>query len=163
MLVAEGKAAQVVFCVGGIDRYDEKILKLERDDPPLLVGVPVPVAGHVVFLEYLLRQTEQYGQRLLFRENSCSAVAFARRRGIPVFLVFGKVDLGLVLLCLGLLEARNIRFHRLKEGHKRPFLVYAPDAVDVPRDEFHANIIRREYRKTKGCRPSSSMYETSDQ
>ena len=117
------QAPQFVLRVGGVDGDEIKVVKLKGDD-----------AAFVVVL--LLSKAVGHAQRTDAGEDTSARIAFLFGV-IPITFVAVKGDVYLAFLQLGFLQAEAVGIEPGKSFFKA-FFAASPQAVDVPRDEFHA-------------------------
>ena len=82
-----------------------------------------------------------HGDRLPPGEGGGAGIALLFS-GVPVLEIAGRLDLGLMGLHFGLLQAEHVGVGPLKIIKKTLFRA-GPQAVHVPRDELHGKVLLR--------------------
>ncbi len=140
LLVAKGDAAQIVLCVRSIDGHQPKIAEFSGDDAALGRRIAVGIRCDAEFLAYFFRQAVDDRERLYLCKDRRARIALFMR-GIPILLVARQNDFGLTLLGLCFLKTENVRLIFFNKRKEQALFMHRADAVDVPGDDFHAEMI----------------------
>ena len=120
------QAAQAVLAVGRVTGHEVKVGHLKRDDTTLVVML---LNAHAV----------AHAQWLVAAVDGSARVAFLLGI-VPVRAIALKLQVQLTRLHLSLLQAEEIGV-QLLEDVAEPLAHYGPQAIHVPRDEFHSQYI----------------------
>lgn len=129
--VAQIEPGEIPLAVGGIDGDQPAAVELGGKDVAFAVRRAIAVVLQAERLDDVIGEAADHVHRLGASEDGGAAVA-GLVGGVPVFEIVGQIRFGLTLLCLGLLEAKDVRLmglHKLPEGTLPD---HRPNAIDVP-------------------------------
>src|SRR3989344_5477099 len=144
VFVAELEAAQIVFCIRGIDGNNVEIGVFCCNDAPLAIRVAVPVIFDAKICHDLFRQPQNDAEGLFLGKNRRATITLLLRR-VPILFILGQIYLRLMLVRLGLLETKHIRLYLFDKGSEHSLLMERAYTIDVPRNDTHAARIARQF------------------
>ena len=107
MLVAQRQPTQILLRVRRVHRHHIKFVVFGGDDAALAARIALQFVGKLVALGDGVGKTVDHIERFALAENRRAGIAFFHRR-IPVLAVIGQIDLHLIALGLGFLQAQNV-------------------------------------------------------
>lgn len=134
--LSTGNAAEIVFCIRGIDGDQPKPVELGSYDTTLIIEIAIAIRVQSMPIDQIGGHVIDDLNGFDPAEDRRPAVAGLARR-VPEFLVIGKIDFSLALPGFGLLEAKDVGLAPTDVRLECTLSYDSSQAIDIPRGEMN--------------------------